>query len=622
MALAALGTPTLVGAARADPGRRRTASTRSTPFDPVALFGPARERGAPMSSATSTSPRRCRRRSSDTVLTLAGWLREASGETPARDGRRRRAQLRDERASCATRGIFDEVWVQPAAGDAGTALGAALWIDRQRAQPPARARRRRAPGRCSTPTGARASTTTRSRRCCAGPRSATAGWTTSRAPRRRASSRRTRSSAGSRAAWSSARGRSARARSSRRRSIPTMQARLNELKDREDFRPVAPVVPREDLADWFTPADANGGEAPFMLFVYDVEARAGAAHPGGLPRRPTARACRPSSARPTRATTTRSRRSRRAPACPSSSTPRSTCAASRSSCTPKDALDAFFSTPLDALVIGCFLVEKTDEHAARGTMASSAHAACAVEPASPRVGVGRCRPTGGRRCWRAASTRWSRRRSGRRLRDRGRRRRPHRRHARRCATASRAARRAAAPRSATCARDGDARPRRRAQPRLARGARQRSSPSPTTTRCPIPTGCAQGEAALSRAVAASPAWGRVHVPPPSEVAAVTDNARNTPAWRRPVSSPPTRSCGARRWSRWADSTSATGAPGARTPTCSSRCSPPMAEGRGRRRAAKRSCCIRCASASFGREHRPAGEHGLRRAAVQEIPAAV
>ena len=27
-------------------------------------------------------------------------------------------------------------------------------------------------------------------------------------------------------------------------------------------------------------------------------------------------------------------------------------------CTPKDAMDAFFSTPLDALVIGCFLVEK------------------------------------------------------------------------------------------------------------------------------------------------------------------------------------------------------------------------------------------------------------------------
>ena len=51
---------------------------------------------------------------------------------------------------------------------------------------------------------------------------------------------------------------------------PSMQARLNELKDREDFRPVAPVVPVEDLGAWFTPAQANRGEAPFMLFLYDV----------------------------------------------------------------------------------------------------------------------------------------------------------------------------------------------------------------------------------------------------------------------------------------------------------------------------------------------------------------
>src|SRR5690606_29856630 len=35
-------------------------------------------------------------------------------------------------------GPFDEVWVQPAAGDAGTALGAALWIDAQERQTRAR----------------------------------------------------------------------------------------------------------------------------------------------------------------------------------------------------------------------------------------------------------------------------------------------------------------------------------------------------------------------------------------------------------------------------------------------------------------------------------------------------
>src|SRR5205085_7036151 len=52
---------------------------------------------------------------------------------------------------------------------------------------------------------------------------------------------------------------------------PQMQARLNELKDREDFRPVAPAVLAERLADWFEPAEANGGRAPFMLFTYGVK---------------------------------------------------------------------------------------------------------------------------------------------------------------------------------------------------------------------------------------------------------------------------------------------------------------------------------------------------------------
>jgi carbamoyltransferase len=45
---------------------------------------------------------------------------------------------------------------------------------------------------------------------------------------------------------------------------PSMQARLNEIKDREDFRPVAPVVLEEEVANWF----ANGSVSPFMLFVY------------------------------------------------------------------------------------------------------------------------------------------------------------------------------------------------------------------------------------------------------------------------------------------------------------------------------------------------------------------
>src|SRR6185503_4079979 len=47
---------------------------------------------------------------------------------------------------------------------------------------------------------------------------------------------------------------------------PVMRDRMNEIKDREDFRPVAPVVLEEEAAEWFTGA----AESPFMLFTWDV----------------------------------------------------------------------------------------------------------------------------------------------------------------------------------------------------------------------------------------------------------------------------------------------------------------------------------------------------------------
>ena len=48
---------------------------------------------------------------------------------------------------------------------------------------------------------------------------------------------------------------------------PSMQARLNEVKDREDFRPVAPAVLEEDAGEWFE----NAVYSPYMLFVYNVQ---------------------------------------------------------------------------------------------------------------------------------------------------------------------------------------------------------------------------------------------------------------------------------------------------------------------------------------------------------------
>ena len=138
---------------------------------------------------------------------------------------------------------------------------------------------------------------------------------------------------------------------------PAMQERINELKDREDFRPVAPVVPEEHLADWFTPADANGGSAPFMLFVYDViPEQAGripaACHADGSARVQTVTAA--SNPRYHRLLKTFGALTGVPVLINTSFNVRGEPVV----CTPQDAIHAFHSTPLDALVIGSFVLEK------------------------------------------------------------------------------------------------------------------------------------------------------------------------------------------------------------------------------------------------------------------------
>jgi carbamoyltransferase len=51
---------------------------------------------------------------------------------------------------------------------------------------------------------------------------------------------------------------------------PAMQSQLNlKVKYRESFRPFAPAVPRESVSDWFE----LGADSPYMLLVADVAAR-------------------------------------------------------------------------------------------------------------------------------------------------------------------------------------------------------------------------------------------------------------------------------------------------------------------------------------------------------------
>ncbi|WP_306172041.1 carbamoyltransferase C-terminal domain-containing protein, partial [Burkholderia pseudomallei] len=138
---------------------------------------------------------------------------------------------------------------------------------------------------------------------------------------------------------------------------PGMQQRLNTIKDREDFRPVAPVVIEEKAYRWFTGGKQERLRAPFMLFVYDVAPGAQARIPAVRHVDGTARVQTVNRAQhplyydllnefdaltgvPVLVNTSFNTRGEPIVR------------------TPRDALECFWTSPLDALVIGPFLLEK------------------------------------------------------------------------------------------------------------------------------------------------------------------------------------------------------------------------------------------------------------------------
>ena len=248
------------------------------------------------------------------------------------------------------KGPFDGVWVQPAAGDAGTALGAALWIDwRERGS---RTRRNahwhmdhaflgpqytddeietflrwtNVPFRRLDDVAEDTAELLANRRIV--------GWFQGRmefGPR----------ALGARSILASP-------------LDPAMQARLNEIKDREDFRPVAPVVLEERASEWFV----DGGVAPFMLFVFDVRAEKATQIPAVRHVDGTARV----------QTINRSQNQRyydviaafeRRTGVPVLVNTSFNTRGEPIVCTPRDAVECFWTSPLDALVIGSFLLEKS-----------------------------------------------------------------------------------------------------------------------------------------------------------------------------------------------------------------------------------------------------------------------
>jgi carbamoyltransferase len=244
------------------------------------------------------------------------------------------------------RGNFKNVWVQPASGDSGTALGAALWIDAQERGIDERVyvmdhaflgpgysddeieqflKWSKLPYRRLNDIAEEAAEILADNKVI--------GWFQGR------------SEFGPRALG---------ARSILASPIQaSMQEKLNEIKDREDFRPVAPVVLEEEVDSWFV----NGGVSPFMLFVYDVQPeKAGSIpavrHVDGTARIQTInraqnapyydllKAFYKKTGVPVLVNT--SFNTRGEPIVNS----------------PRDAVECFWTSPLDALVIGYFLLEK------------------------------------------------------------------------------------------------------------------------------------------------------------------------------------------------------------------------------------------------------------------------
>lgn len=313
--------------------------------DLESMFGPARKRSGPLTQDHFDIAHSLQKALEETVLRLVAWLHKATGEDNLclAGGVALNCVLN---AAIRDKGPFKQIWVQPAAGDAGTALGAALWIDSR--QRPGAAREFRMEHAYWGPAFEDEEierflqwTKVPYRRLDDVAKETAAilaqdkviGWYQGRmefGPR----------ALGSRSILASP-------------INPAMQARLNEIKDREDFRPVAPVVLEEEADLWFE----NAGCSPFMLFVHNVRPEhsdkiPAVRHVDGTARIQTVRRdqhkfyydllqeFKKLTGVPVLVNT--SFNTRGEPIV----------------CTPRDAIECFWTSPFDALVINSFLLEK------------------------------------------------------------------------------------------------------------------------------------------------------------------------------------------------------------------------------------------------------------------------
>lgn len=314
------------------------------PIDFERIAGPARKSWEPLEPRHFDLARAAQLVLEETALALARWLHERT-QSPnlciaggVALNCVMNARIRDE-------GPFERVFVQPAAGDGGTSLGAAFlahcsatntrpeWVMRDAYLGPGftdeqveRALQRSKFPYERPPDIARATAEILAQ-------NEIAGWFQGRmefGPR----------ALGARSLVANA-------------ADASMKERLNTIKDREEFRPVAPAVTEERAADYFNDVAPD----PFMLFIRDVRPEkadeiASARHVDGTARVQTVSK---EHAPGFHALITAHGELTGTPVIVNTSF---NSLGRPIVCTPEDALECYATTPLDALAIGPFLLRK------------------------------------------------------------------------------------------------------------------------------------------------------------------------------------------------------------------------------------------------------------------------
>jgi carbamoyltransferase len=356
MALASYGTPRYADRFRSLLRWRDDGGYEIAPHDLAELVGPARSPKGPFEAEHFDIASSLQVVLEEAGLHLATWLHRRTGEPNLclAGGVALNCVMNSR---IARESPFERVWVQPAAGDAGTSLGAALavWAGQSVAGQPGTGQ-----------SGANGAARWRMESAYLGPaydddqimaaldharltytrpadltvavadalaQGKVVGWFQGRmeyGPR----------ALGARSILASP-------------TDPQMMHRLNELKDREDFRPVAPVVLAEEAGRYFEGCE----DSPFMLFVYRVRPEMADRVPAIRHVDGTARAQTVRREQAPLFHTLLERFQERSGVPVLVNTSFNT-RGKPIVCTPQDALECFYTSPIDVLAIGGFVLQK------------------------------------------------------------------------------------------------------------------------------------------------------------------------------------------------------------------------------------------------------------------------